>query len=207
MLHDLGFDIGSEVVGAAVMSAREVTAHEWNATETQSASATDDQVRDYFRRFDKHVLDAVGLIDDQIEVISRIEDWFRDFGWPTELFPEVLLVLEEIRRREIRMAIVSNGYGQVGLAAQLGIAGFFDSIVGSHYVDYEKPMPEIYRIALDKLGIEPNAIIMVGDNYEDDVMGPEAVGISGIHLVRDNADSPAKRVIQDLRGLLDHLAD
>jgi putative hydrolase of the HAD superfamily len=47
---------------------------------------------------------------------------------------------------------------------------------------YEKPHPQLYQIALQKVG-NPRTVWMIGDNLHADVLGAENVGIKGI-LVR-----------------------
>lgn len=46
---------------------------------------------------------------------------------------------------------------------------------------------------------------MVGDSYEADVEGAEAVGITAFHVARDGEETPSSRPISDLRGVLDFL--
>ena len=62
-------------------------------------------------------------------------------------------------------------------------------------------MPEIYHMALDRLGIGPEQAIMVGDHWEADVEGPERAGIKGVHLDR-GYPPPGPKAIKDLRGIV-----
>ena len=71
-------------------------------------------------------------------------------------------------------------------------------------------MPEIYHMALDRLGIGPEQAIMVGDHWEADVEGPERVGIKGVHLHQSRLGvhldrgypPPGPEAIKDLRGIV-----
>ena len=61
-------------------------------------------------------------------------------------------------------------------------AGLFDHVTNSAVIGYEKPHPEIFRLALEAAG-NPTSAWMVGDNVTADILGAEQAGISGI-LVR-----------------------
>ncbi len=77
-----------------------------------------------------------------------------------------------------------------------------------------KPAPAFFRAALDRLGARPGEAIMVGDDIGSDVLGAQALGITGV-LVRtgkfrpadeDRADGRPDHVIDDI-GSLPELLD
>ncbi len=127
-------------------------------------------------------------------------------GRNSALYPETMSVLKELRRRGIHVAMVSNGASQQRTAQVLEIDAYFDHIFGSVHVGFAKPDPRIFHLALSALDIGPEEAIMVGDDWEDDVLGARAVGIRGLHLVRGSEDSPGPDVIDDLSGVLDFLS-
>ncbi|MBL7496092.1 TIGR01458 family HAD-type hydrolase [Frankia sp. CNm7] len=55
-------------------------------------------------------------------------------------------------------------------------AGVRASVVG-------KPAPEFFRAALELVGVEPGEAVMVGDDVAHDVLGAQAMGLTGV-LVR-----------------------
>ncbi|MEO8539603.1 MAG: HAD family hydrolase [bacterium] len=65
-----------------------------------------------------------------------------------------------------------------------------------------KPNPEIFRIALRGLGLEPTEVVFVGDRVREDVRGPQSLGMRSIltHEFRqeDPADSNPFGVVQHL---------
>jgi ribonucleotide monophosphatase NagD (HAD superfamily) len=70
-----------------------------------------------------------------------------------------------------------------------------------------KPDPVFYGAAVEALGLQPNQVVMVGDDVRSDVEGAQRAGLSGV-LVRTGKFSPS-----DLCGnvspdaLLDSIAD
>ena len=64
------------------------------------------------------------------------------------------------------------------LLDHLGVAGMFDLQVISGIEGMEKPDPRIFRLALERAGVEPSRALYVGDNPYFDVDPPVAVGMS-----------------------------
>jgi putative hydrolase of the HAD superfamily len=85
----------------------------------------------------------------------------------------------------------------------LGIADYFEVIVGSAHVGFSKPMSQIYELALSLLDIAPGEAVMVEDSWSDDVGGAGAAGIRGIHLDRDAEPLTGTYLISDLYGVVD----
>lgn len=68
-----------------------------------------------------------------------------------------------------------------------------------------KPNPEIYRVALRALAVEPGEVVFVGDRVREDVRGPQSLGMRSVltHEFRqeDPADSAPLAVITELEEL------
>lgn len=56
----------------------------------------------------------------------------------------------------------------------------FDVILISEEVGLEKPDPRIFQLALNKLQVQPEDALFVGDDLEKDVGGPQGAGLKGI---------------------------
>jgi putative hydrolase of the HAD superfamily len=54
-----------------------------------------------------------------------------------------------------------------------------------------KPEAAVYRHALATLDVPPEAALMVGDNFDWDVAGANAVGITGVFLDRQGQGAPS----------------
>jgi putative hydrolase of the HAD superfamily len=136
-----------------------------------------------------------------------VYEQFRDGrGW--RLFPETLEVLEELRRRQYKLGVISNFDSRVySVMKSLKILSYFDSITISSETGYAKPHPEIFRAAIRTAGVPGNRILFVGDNLEDDVQAGAAAGLHTILIDRQARYSGATAVptIQNLRQLLNEL--
>jgi HAD superfamily hydrolase (TIGR01662 family) len=117
------------------------------------------------------------------EVAAAITDgWLRADNF--ELYEDVLPVFDLLRRKGIKVALVSNTSRDL------------DAFVQHHQLDVDvwlasvehgkvKPSPTIFQAVLQRLGVESQDAAMVGDSPEDDVAGAEAIGIRGFLLDRE----------------------
>jgi FMN hydrolase / 5-amino-6-(5-phospho-D-ribitylamino)uracil phosphatase len=125
-------------------------------------------------------------------------------GWEVsenfELFEDVLPVLEELRRAELRLGLVSNGIRDLNEFVahhKLDV----DAIVGSRAHGYVKPHPTIFQAALEELGLAAADAVMVGDSLEEDVEGAQALGMRAILMDRQERHPDVEERLSDLYGL------
>ncbi|MGP3967118.1 HAD family hydrolase [Streptomyces sp. 6N223] len=82
-----------------------------------------------------------------------------------ETFPDVTRTLEELRRRGIRMAVVSDAWpGLPDLHAALGIHEFFEAYAISAELGCNKPDPRMYHHASTALGLAPAQCLFIDDD-------------------------------------------
>jgi len=155
------------------------------------------------------------LPDDVIEHIVALDHSAYSNSITVE--PEVLAALDELRRARYRMGLVSNISLRPDLMRadleRMGLAKYLDAMVFSSEVGLRKPDPRIFQEALDRLGVEPQETVFVGDRLYDDVSGAQAVGMRAV-LTRqfrqeDDPDYAPDAVISHLSELpevLDRMA-
>jgi len=120
---------------------------------------------------------------------------------PGRLFPGSVSTLEELRRKGVRLALVTNGHGdsQRAKIERFDLARHFDhvQIEGEH--GFGKPDERAYRHAMSALGVEPHETWMVGDNLEWEVAAPQRLGIFSVwHDHLGKGLSAASGVMPDL---------
>ena len=117
------------------------------------------------------------------------------------LYDDVLPFLRTLRSLGVRTAIVSNcDENTRDLLVELGVAALVDALVLSCEVRAAKPAPEIYRAALEQLGVTPDAAIFVDDTAAS-CAGAEALGISAVRITRRAGDGEAAGVRSLVRSL------
>ena len=94
----------------------------------------------------------------------------------TRPFPGVIELLQ--RLDFIRKAVASNKpriYTEK-ILDQLGLAPFFDTVVGPEDVQRVKPEPDMLLLAAERLGAEPARTLMVGDT-DNDILAARRAGM------------------------------
>lgn len=106
-------------------------------------------------------------------------------------------LLDTLRERGLKLGLVSNAIDPPDLLhrdlAELGVAQRLDVAVFSSEIGRRKPDPSIFRHALDRLGVEPERAVMVGDKVAIDVAGAAALGMrtcQALWFVADEIDEP-----------------
>jgi len=95
-----------------------------------------------------------------------------------EPIPDAVAACGRLRGRGLGLAVVSNW--DVGLhdaLASVGLEESVDTVVTSAEVGVPKPAPEIWAVALDRLGVSPGRAVHVGDS-DADAEGARAAGLA-----------------------------
>jgi 2-haloalkanoic acid dehalogenase type II len=117
-------------------------------------------------------------------------------------FVESMEVLGELKQ-DYRLGMISNTFHQSfqPLREKFELDSYFEYIIPSYEVGLIKPNPKIFMLALEKFEVRPDEAIMVGDNWNDDVLGARAVGMRGILIDRSNRWPKATNKITSLTQL------
>ena len=87
------------------------------------------------------------------------------FGSRVGLCPNVKEVLEELRQMKLHLAVATSSVSASArpFLDRHQLTGFFEIIVTGEEVEHGKPAPDIYLRAANKLGIPPDACLVVED--------------------------------------------
>jgi putative hydrolase of the HAD superfamily len=111
------------------------------------------------------------------------------------LDPDALQVLSWLGVRGIKRAVCSNApFPAEMMRRQVetnGVAELMDAVVFSSAVKKRKPAPEMYRAALDAIGVEPEHALFVGDRVREDYVGPRAIGMRAVIFTAHAEEPPA----------------
>ncbi len=89
--------------------------------------------------------------------------------------------LEACKAKNIPVCALTDmqSHFQIQKLQALKLENLIDYLVTSEEAGAEKPAKVAFQRALDKLGKDPQHVIMIGDNYEKDIVGAEKMGIKG----------------------------
>ncbi|WP_225802841.1 HAD family phosphatase [Streptomyces sp. NK15101] len=100
--------------------------------------------------------------------------------------PAMFALVEELRALGVRVALLSNSWGNTYPRER--IDALLDPVVISGEVGLRKPAAPIYELTLARLGVAPASALFV-DDAEPNVLGARAVGMRA-HL---HVDAPSAR--------------
>ena len=135
------------------------------------------------------------------ELLQDYISHFKDHCIP---FPNLVDLLEELRRNQWILGIITNGMGrfQMDNIKALGIEKYFEAILVSEWEGLKKPDPAIFLRALDRLNVSPNHSVYVGDHLENDVKASQKAGMKGIWKKDTQwSNVEAEYMIEDLMEL------
>ncbi|MDR2673184.1 MAG: HAD-IA family hydrolase [Coriobacteriales bacterium] len=127
--------------------------------------------------------------------------YFSPGAW--QVFSDVVPTLEALKAKGVQMGIISNWDSSLAAIIDgLGLKHYFNHIIASAEVSAHKPMPQIFKLALERLGVTAAQSVHVGDHLLADVAGAAAVGITPVLIDRTGKHTDANVLrVEDLRQL------
>jgi putative hydrolase of the HAD superfamily len=133
-------------------------------------------------RFERSFQD-VGLTVDAATI-----DWFADRFLDVcpklpNLLPGTIELLDSLKGK-YHMHIITNGFQEVqGFKMTAGnLNDYFIHIINSEDAGAKKPNPEIFEFALNKAGATIEESLMIGDDWDADIIGARNFGIDQVFL-------------------------
>jgi putative hydrolase of the HAD superfamily len=101
-------------------------------------------------------------------------------------YPEAAATLGALRNAGLMLGVCSNwGWELDAYLDGVGLLALVDSSVTSARAGARKPHPNIYRTSVESLGIATGDAVFVGDSWEPDVRGPRRLGMTAVHVWRE----------------------
>jgi 2-haloacid dehalogenase len=123
-------------------------------------------------------------------------------------FPDVKPGLEALKRKGLRLSILSNGEPTMlqAVAQSAGITGLLDAIISVEEVKTFKPAPQVYKLVATRLQVVATEVGFVSSNNWD-VNGAGSAGLYTFWIQRSAAEPqeelgfPAGRIVHALTDL------
>lgn len=91
-------------------------------------------------------------------------------------------VLEKLHAK-YPMVLVTNFYGNMHtVLEEFGLSHLFEDIIESSVVGVRKPDPEIFRLGVNALGLDPAETIMIGDSPDKDIIPAQSIGCKTVWI-------------------------
>ena len=135
---------------------------------------------------------------------AAAKDLLLDHYLHLDPFPEVKLALQALSH--LPLAILSNGNPKMlhAAVASAGLQGVFAHVISADEVKIYKPVPAVYQLAVNRLGVEKDRIGFVSSNFWD-AAGARSFGFRTHWINRAGAPPEKLGILPDanLRSLAD----
>lgn len=122
----------------------------------------------------------------------------------TNLLPYASEILQQFAGN-FRMSIITNGFKEVQRhkMQNSNIFHYFEHVLISEEVGFQKPDKEIFELALNLHDAKPHEVLMIGDSLNADIQGAVNAGIHSVYFNPDKKDGnhAANFEIQSLQQL------
>lgn len=141
----------------------------------------------------------LGLSDAVVDKVKA------EHGLPQFLYEDVKPALERLKEKGYKLAIVSNSPPTTKERfARFELDSYFDALIWSFDYGVRKPNAKIFHAALERLGVQAEEAIFIGDSKDKDVEGAQAVGMQAFLLDRRNK-YPKEKSLSSLNDLFEYL--
>ncbi|GAB2618489.1 haloacid dehalogenase [Paractinoplanes abujensis] len=117
------------------------------------------------------------------------EGYLRAYESSWRRFPDVDEALAALGAAGLTTAVLTNGTVEQQRAklAKAGLEGRVGPLFTVEDLGVAKPSPDAFRLACERIGLEPARVVSVGDRHDLDVLPARAAGLRAIHLDRRDA--------------------
>ena len=131
----------------------------------------------------KQSFDAIGLQVNDLTINTLSDSYIEHLSNFKHVLPGTFEILDYLKG-SYGLHIITNGFSetQEKKMRNANIRHYFNVVVNSEMAGVKKPNPKIFLLALEKVGVQPQNALMIGDNLEADILGAQKVGLHTIHL-------------------------
>ncbi|MDF2721228.1 MAG: hypothetical protein K0Q59_903 [Paenibacillus sp.] len=97
---------------------------------------------------------------------------------------EVVVMLQRLKEQGLKIGLISNcTEEEVRGWDGCGLGEWFDDVIFSYQVGLAKPDTAIYKLACERLGVQPEQCMFIGDGGSNELNGAETAGMRACHAV------------------------
>jgi len=118
-----------------------------------------------------------------IDAVEMNNLYLNEMPKQKELNEGTIEILNYLKKKRYLLNIITNGFKEVQYKKieSSGLKPFFDKIFISEEVKAQKPKHEIFEYAIKSTNAKKKCSIMIGDDWNVDVMGAVNFGIDAVH--------------------------
>jgi putative hydrolase of the HAD superfamily len=172
----------------------------------KSGEVSENSEWEWWRRVVFAILDKLGHPEDFDALFDELWTSFGNAGhW--RLHEGGREILETLSESGYRLGILSNWDSRLRTILDgIGLTAFFDHIIISAEVGFEKPSPEIFRYTEQAFEVSPEACLHIGDSLTHDIHGAAAAGWRAVYIDYSGEPHDGAETVRSLLQLQDLLA-
>lgn len=119
------------------------------------------------------------------DIRAAIPHYIAPLDQRVAMYDDTLGTIQALHARGLKIGLISNtmwpGDEHRREMERFGFLHYFHDTLFSGDVALWKPQPELYQLALDRLGVLAERAFFVGDTPEHDLVGAQAVGMKTVY--------------------------
>jgi putative hydrolase of the HAD superfamily len=157
--------------------------YDWRAI--GKIASLEDNIRDILNKLN------LPIDEDKLKEIAQIRYEFTRHS--LKPWPYTVEVLRKLKELGYKVALISDCSAETPAVWETTVmSGLIDASFFSCVVGMKKPDPRIYLQAAQKLGVEPEECLYVGDGSSQELMGARNVGMHPVLIMTQKSDSGRK---------------
>jgi len=112
------------------------------------------------------------------------KQYFEKMPFQTNLVEGTKEILQYLKLKGYQISIISNGFREVQFKKleNTGMLQYFDKVFLSEDLKIPKPAVEIFQYAIKSVNAKKSKSLMIGDDWETDIVGAMNMGIDAIYF-------------------------
>ncbi len=160
-----------------------------NATEVEAYNILQRIIKqkgsNYTKHFDDLVKAIMGHYEPKIITMGIITYHNVKFAL-LRPYPDTIKTLIELKNMGLKLGVITDGITikQWEKLIRLGIVDFFDDVITSEEFGLGKPNIEFFEYGINKMELNPNETVYVGDRVDRDIIPAKKVGMHTIRILK-----------------------
>jgi len=104
--------------------------------------------------------------EEKQEMAARKNNYYRELLkdiTPRDILPGAMEIMEELKRRNIKIAVGSSSKNTPRILQRIGLDDYFDAVSDGNDIKRGKPDPEVFLIAAQRLSLDPRECLVIED--------------------------------------------
>ncbi len=202
-LTDLGYDLDPKLILRGIMAA------DCEVKSPFGKPTPEAQLKAYLT-YPRCIFNTAGLevtsdaLMRALEAVKKYYPGHQNFV----VYDDVIETLIGLKARGLTLGLITNARQEMlAIYRELGLDQYLDFVATSEEAASDKPDPGIFKLALAKAGVDADAAVHVGDQYEMDIVGALGAGMRAVLIDRydvfpDTTYRPRITTLRELDAIL-----